>query len=328
MKTAAVLTCLPAPPPANAFRPPYAGGIKPIYTTDQLRWNLLMNLAPTASTPALSQYERFLERVWLDHGDGIWTMQQFIFPSDNQPKYAREYARAVGGAGLLLHLNYPQAQKQKLLYALVQNGIDIHGLLNLGATYWEGGGLTSGHKWPCIFAGLMLDDPAFFPDPATTMLHEDVQTYYGIGWAGQRSLWKDVKLPFEEKPPSQWTADDKHNDGYRRCCNAKAWPAQTLACLLMKGKAAWNHNAYFEYVEDWMRQTDIFAANRQGNPRPAEEGKSHDVWVDQLWAAYRGSVPEQPDGTVNLKWNSPSNDPVPMKWVDNPCATTGPCGPT
>ena len=167
MKTAAVLTSLSEAPPADAFRPTYVGANKEIFRASSLRWDRLQNLPVDATqypVPPFSQYERYLERPWLDHLNGAWE-GQWLLPVDNQPGYGREVARIVGTASLLLNTDASQDQKRRLLYGLVQYGIDLHGMVQLGAVFNEGGGITSGRKWPVLFAGLMLDDPSFTPEP-------------------------------------------------------------------------------------------------------------------------------------------------------------------
>ena len=113
--------------------------------------------------------------------------------------------------------------------------------------------------------------------------HEDTQTYYGKGWAGQTALWQMVyhhgaRLPYMQVDPSQWSTYEGSwaatSETYRKCCTIKSWPGQALATLLMSAKSLWNHDAYFDNVEDWMRKTDLYAANRGAYPRPSEEGST------------------------------------------------------
>jgi hypothetical protein len=323
LKTAAVLTSLSEVPPADAFRPTYVGANKQIFRTSSLRWDRLKNLPVDATqypVPPFEQYERYLERPWIDHMNGAWE-GDWLVPVDNQPPYGREVARIVGTASLLLNMDATEDQKRRLLYGLVQYGIDLHGMVELGATYNEGGGITSGRKWPVLFAGLMLDDPSFTPEPRTTVFHEDAQTYYGLGWYGQKALWQMVthhgtRQPYQQKPPSGWDEWDQTSEDYRICCTVRAWVGEGLAALLMGAKAEWNHNAFFDNVEDWMRKTDLYAAIRHGYPRPPEETTTFDPFVDAFWALHRGDVPAQPDGPSDLKWDV--NQSSDLKWVSNP----------
>jgi len=323
MKTAAVLTSLSDTPPADAFRPTYVGANKEVFRASNLRWDRLQNLPMDATqypVPPFSQYERYLERPWLDHLNGSW-LGQLLLPVENQPSYGREVARIVGTASLLLNTNATQDQKRRLLVGLVQYGIDLHGMVQLGANYGTDGGHTSWRKLPLLFAGLMLDDPSFTPNPWSTVFGEDAQTYYGQGWYGQKALWQMVehngkRQPYQQNPPSRWDDWDRLSEEYRTCCTVRAWVGEGLAALLMGRKAEWDHNAFFENLEDWMRKTDVYAANRQGYPRPSEETSSFDPFVDAFWALHRGDVPAQPNGPTDLKWDV--NQSVNPKWVSDP----------
>jgi hypothetical protein len=323
LKTAAVLTSLSEAPPADAFRPTYVGANKEIFRASSLRWDRLQNMPLDATKypiPSFEQYERYLERPWIDHMNGAWEGND-VAPVDNQPAYGREVARIVGTASLLLNMDATQDQKRRLLYNLVQYGIDLHGMVELGAVFNEGGGITSGRKWPLLFSGLMLDDPSFTPPRRTSVFHEDTETYYGQGWYGQRALWQIVmhhgtREPYQEKPPAQWDDWDRTSEDYRVCCTVRAWVGEGLAALLMGAKAEWDHNAFFDAIDDWMRKDDLYAANRQGYPRPTEETTTFDPFVDAFWAVHRGDVPAQPDGATDFRWDvNRSGD---LKWVSNP----------
>lgn len=326
MRTAAVLTCLSEAPPADAFRPGYAGTEKRIFRESDLQWDLLLNLESPEPAP-WTQYERYFQRVWLDHFNGSWHGQQLL-PNENQASYGREIVRMVGQASVMLHTDAPQETKRRLLIGLVQNGIDLRTLVERGAYYNAGGGHTSGRKWPILFAGLMLDDDWFFKMPITAVFHEDTQTYYGQGWAGQTALWQmvihhGVRAPYMHLHPREWQTFDegwaRHSESYRTCCTIKAWPGQTLAALLMGAKSLWDHNAYFDNVDDWMREQDIYADQRDGATRPATEGTSFEPFVDAMWRLYRDGVPQQPDGFHERMWHSTGNGGgLSGYWVDNP----------
>ena len=336
IKTVSILTCLSEVPPADAFRPSYVkakNGVKrKIFTLSQVNFDVLLDLAPTAHMPNWSQFERYFERPWLNHFNGIWLGQK-LFPTEmNQPYYGREYARIVGQAALMLNTDAPDSQKKKLLIGLLQLGIDLKGIVDIGGRWAEGGGLTSGRKMPIIFAYKVFNDPYFINFPRSVRFHEDTETYYGKGWAGQAALWQIVvhhgrRKPYMEQPPSTWSTWDMQNgrawgqisENYRLCCNSETWASQALVILLMEGKEAWNHNAFFDNVEDWMRKKDLYSADRgSGYPRPYQEGKSifygKDYFVNEMWNTYRSQVPAQADGKINKYWNPNglwmANDPI------------------
>jgi hypothetical protein len=322
LKTAAILTSLPAPPPPDAFRPTYVGRTKKIFRTSDVHWDRLLNLPMDdghSTVPSFELYERYLQRPWLDHMNGAWEAGNLV-PIENQPFYGREFARIVGTASLLLNTDASQEKKRRLLYGLIQYGIDLHGMVELGAHYNEGGGITSGRKWPILFAGLMLDDSSFTPDMRRTVFHEDAQTYYGQGWDGRKALWQLVwhhgtRQPYQQKAPGSWSDWDQTSEDYRTCCTVRAWVGEGLAALLMGAKAEWNHNAFFDNIEEWMRKDDPYAANRQGHPRPPEETSTFDPFADAFWALHRSDVPEQPNGPTDLLWDV--NQDAAAKWVPN-----------
>lgn len=159
LQDGAILTVLSSSPPSGSFRPPYAGTDKTIrFNKSSLDYTLLASLAPVAGTPDLSTVERLFERPWIDHV-ADW-LSGYVHPLNNLESYGRELARDVGIGALTLHLNYTDAQKEKLLIRYVQVGIDNYGvILNSGRTNWiNNGGCSGGRKWPILFAGLMLND--------------------------------------------------------------------------------------------------------------------------------------------------------------------------
>ncbi|MFV0337650.1 MAG: hypothetical protein ACK5LK_05330, partial [Chthoniobacterales bacterium] len=306
-------------------RPPYAGTDKPIYRAGDLKRDLLPNLSPVASTPDWEMINRFYERPWLDHIDN-W-LSQHTAPGLNQPNYGREFSRLTSIAALMLLLDAPKEEKEKLLISYVQLGIDLHGLAANGRQWFSDGGHWQGRKWPILFASLMLDDEALrtFPeidlkrpvyayvtvdsstaDPKpTTVFQEDLDTYYGKGGDGQSVLFQLVyhtgpKFPHEETPFEEYDKGGKFLNGYLQN-NSFTWSGAALAALLLKAKATWNHDAYFDYVDRWMGDTN---RESRGKPHwlPRNCSRTVDLFLEEMWDTYRTEVPEQPGGATNLKW--------------------------
>jgi hypothetical protein len=228
-------------------------------------------------------------------------------PRQNQVNYGREYSRIGGTIGLMLMLDVPREQKEPLLRGFLQLGIDAAGLSRAGRVWTADGGHWNGRKWPILFAGILLGDDEMLELVHEGDFSEDRQTYYGKGWFGQNALYQ-ISLhtapqpPYEEKPPSEWGPAEKRQESYRAPTVSAGWVGTALAVQLMKSKAAWNHDAFFDYTDRWMRQDDPFAAARGDFPRPASEGKSHDAFVDTMWAMYRSKVPDQAEAGSPKKW--------------------------
>ena len=114
LRTAAVLTCLGEAPPADAFRPPYAGPRKPFDRLADLMWDILPKLKPIGEPPSWEQFERYLQRPWLDHVSS-W-LYQVTGPSENQPSYGREFSRIVSLASLMLGNSAMQHPPAELIF--------------------------------------------------------------------------------------------------------------------------------------------------------------------------------------------------------------------
>ncbi len=307
LRTAAVLTCLAEAPPDDAFRPPYAGSSKPIYRAEDIRWDRLPSLAPPPSTtvPTLAQMNRWVERPWLDHVSS-W-MLGATSPNENMAHYGREYARGVSMVGLRLMLDDPIDDKRECLYNFVQLGIDLQGIRAIGARWQMGGGITSGRKWPILFAGILLDDPAMSTFPGASEFHEDQQTYWGDGWNGQTVLWQmvnhhGVAPTYEERHPSTWDSMDMRSHGYRGCCNGLAWIGEALGALLLEAKADWNHDQFFDYCDRWMTESPQPYIDAGVSAHTNFYAKAFDPFVDKMYRTYRDQVPAQPGAANNMKW--------------------------
>ena len=320
MKAAAVLTCLSEVPHSDAFRPPYVGTEKPIFRAKNINWDILPTLqAPAgAEVPSWPEFERYFQRPWLDHLMS-WEQQELV-PNENGPNYGREHARLVSIASLMVMLDVPVEKKKKLTIELIQRGIDLYGIAMTGGYWNEGGGHSSGRKWPIVFASLMLKNPILLRLPSTAVFHEDTQTYYGKGWFGQDVLWQMIfhhgrRESYEEKPPEQWAKWDSTSESYRLCCNAVAWVGTALAARYMKAIKPWGHDAFFDYIERWMRDDDPYESARGGRRRPRAETTTNDPFVTAMWKAHRKNAPEQEMSNNNRKWVWQGNQGA---WEPNP----------
>jgi len=152
---AAILTCLAQSPPADAFRPAYSDPAKKLYRAKALDLSKLPSLASVADTPTLAAYERWFERVWLDHF--VEYLSQTIHPNNNMPSYGRYITHRIGDGALMLCLR-DVGDRKTLAVRMVQLGIDLYGVADNGG-YWPGnGGHNAGRKLPILLAGLLLNE--------------------------------------------------------------------------------------------------------------------------------------------------------------------------
>ena len=317
LKSAAVLTCLKEVPPADAFRPPFAGTEKPLFRAKDIHRELLPKLKPAGEVPSWTEFEEYFSRCWIDHLMS-WEQQELV-PNENMPNYGREHARIISIASLMLMLDVPDEQKEKLTIGFIQHGIDLYGTA-LNGGYWnEGGGHSSGRKWPIIFASMILNKPDMLNLPSSAFFQEDTQTYYGNGWFGQTVLWQMImhhgkRDSYEEKTPDKWEQWDKTSESYRICCTSSAWVGTALAARYLKAVKVWRHDAYFDYVDRWMQEEDPYKTARGKYPRPRAETTTFDPFVTEMWKSYRNNAPEQDYSGKNFKWIWKGNSGI---WISN-----------
>ncbi len=280
-KAVAILTCVSAPQPADAFEIHHSCTDRDLPALrENPKQDLLLALPRPTSAGKVKprDYAAYFQEPWIDTvGFGrAMPRKKFAF-------YGPFIAEIVGDCTLLLMLDYPPEEKEPLLLSLVQTGIDLD--LRGGGWPAEGGG-AAGRKWPIVFAGLMLDDPSMFaltkhhPDGR---FHEDEQTAfcplefagktYEHGWTGAKAVWTGHYAYYKGKwrsnkwegtygpvdliPPSEWPVPwAEGSEGYRRNNTSSAWVAQALAARLMHVEKLWDHDAFFAYVDRWMTEED------------------------------------------------------------------------
>ena len=324
IKVAAVLTCVAAPLPADAFRPGFCDRQATIYLARNLRRDLLPRLERVAEAPAPVAFAEVFQKPWVNLG-----FFGFDQPMENMPHYGQWVGQAVGNAALLLCLDSPAAEKERLLINFVQVGIDYWSAIKNGHPGWEGwGGHGSGRKLPIVFAGHMLGDERMasptkaFPN---ALFGEDTQTRYGRSWTGARVVFaghsgiqgnvapQKNRGPYEHLHPSQWDKNGQTNflsEAYRRANTSCAWIAQALALRILGLEARWNHDAFFDYVDRWMTEDDaehrkVIARFASANTAaslldPARtwfhQGYAGEQWVKLAWEKHRSVGTAPTDG--------------------------------
>lgn len=305
LKSLAILTVVPAPPPAGAFRPsPYGADKTSRWKESDLDYSILRSLPVVANTPSLDKVKASVARFWNEQNTD-WTARA-VHAADNQPEYGRDMANTVAEAMLSLHLNYSQAEKRDLFVYLVQMGLDIYGRAQEGGVWEDLGGHNHGRKMPMLLAGLALRDPAILrmADAAQNLIfQEDRQTFYVTASDVIRKLFQgdgDNRQPYTtdmigmpewgeqhtrqpERDASNWSAD------YRWV--GSGFMGHALMAHLTPGAVeAWNWPAFFDYTD---RYESISGDSTGTNGvRP---------FVRSMWTAYRnlgdeGSPP--PSGSV------------------------------
>jgi hypothetical protein len=276
-----ILTVLPAPVTADAFRPSYCDRSQTLYYASNLQRSLLPSLspppAPAPAPPPLSTFEGYFRRPWID-------MDPFLFdaPAEYMPSYGMHVALADSYVGLLLELNFPPEQKVNLTNYFVQYGIDLYGCVQAGYGWPAFGGHRSGRKFPILLAGMLLGNdsmknvsalyPNRFGEDMQTAYIDQIPGGYAHAWNGATVVYAGhygvadggipvspgLYGPYEQLPPAQWpliTPTEQLGESYRRCCTSIAWVGEALAVRILDGgQATWNYPPFFDYVDRWMNE--------------------------------------------------------------------------
>ena len=332
--SACVLTCLSSAVPDDAFRPSYCDRTQKIYLASNLKRNILPSLpygkdtfVTATGTIPLSEFEDHYKRVWLN-----LVFFSFDVPVEYQPHYGHTLGRAMGMASLILMTDLPPARKEKLLIGFVQNGIDLWGIVKAGFGGWGAfGGHGTGRKWPIIFAGKMLGDTEMAQPTVTypnLQFGEDMQTLAKPSWTGAKVVYAghrgvdkygndvDSKVgwgQYEHLQPKDWPiepAEPGMNEMYRHCCTSNGWIGMMLCAKMMHSEKKWNHDAFFDYCDRWMTEDDttfvqVIKTQTNFSPYPAgglslsaDQKKTWDPFVDEMWAKWRNNLPADLDTTT------------------------------
>jgi hypothetical protein len=323
VKSVCVLTCLASAVPADAFRPSYCDRTQKIYLARNLKRNLLPSLPYGRDTFDLDLGVSIPVDELADHYNRVWldlVFFSFDAPVEYQPQYGRELAEAPGVASLALLTDLPPERKERLLIGLVQNGIDLWGIVRAGFHGWPAhGGHGSGRKWPIIFAGIMLGDDAMASPTKTypnVQFGEDMQTLFKRSWTGANVVYaghqgvdkngEDINKrdpgwgQYEHLQPKEWAS--QMNESYRRL-NGNAWVAEALAARIMHAEKNWDHDAFFAYMDRWMTEDDSEFIKtiqaQKGWDFSADWDRQRETWypfVNEIWKKYRDNLPPGPNG--------------------------------
>lgn len=307
-RSASVLTVLPVPPPADSFRPPYAGDRKDrFYTLADVKWDRLKNLHAPASAPDAEKLIKRLSRPWIDHVFEF--LGAMVHPSEHMPNYGRDMGNIIADATLLVNTDIPEEQKKQLTIFLIQYGIDLTGIADFGGGWRANGGHGLGRKWPILFTGMMLDDAhmlnvghwdrtfdkgvEFQEDQNYFYVSEaEVKLTHSPKWnPDHRNVAKDQALPYTESDIGmpEWgirhtyrpESDNKHMSAMYRGINGGVAPGFALAALIMGGREAWNHEAFFDYQDRYFN-----------HPERSDRGTNAlSSFVKNMWKEYREAYP-------------------------------------
>jgi len=305
-RSAGVLTVLDRAPEPGSFRPPYSGSDKTVkFNQSMLDYSKLPKLEPVGSAPNLSSLAQAMAKPWIDHVNEY--LGAFIHPSEHMPNYGRDMGEVVVDSSLALLITEggPGANpdKDRILRNLVQFGIDLTGIADQGGGWPANGGHHLGRKWPILFAGTMLNDPHMKNvGKWETRFQENEQTFYVTQAEVDLThspQWKPDKraelVPYsaEDIGMAEWgirhatkpETDNRSWDATYREVNGAVIPGFALAARLMGLQEAWNHDAFFDYCDRYMKW-------REEDGRRLSNTASN--FLKDMWTAHRAGAPGKP----------------------------------
>ncbi len=301
VRSGAVLTVLPEPPPEGSFRPPYSGTDKTIkFNVKDLDLTKLQNLPPVGNDPDPEKLASQIRRPWIDHVYEY--LGAFVHPSENMPSYGRDMAAVINHAALVLNMDFSQLpggyDKQDLLVPFVQMGIDFAGIADAGGGWPANGGHHMGRKLPILFAGTVLNDPHLldvgnwgtrFQENEQTFIvsQADVEISNSAQWNPDKRGGTPEAYTPEDIGLAEWgirhakepVMDNREWKAPYRAINNASIPGFALAAKILGKEESWNHPALFAYADRVMKKGDFSSGANAPSP-----------FVIALWNQYENST--------------------------------------
>lgn len=268
-----VFTALNEAPAAGAFRAAPAQADKAAYTYNKshIDYSVLQSLTPPtdASIPDLAVVKTRLRRYFQHHvADGL--QSRTITAVNNQPDYGQDISMVVNDGLLSLHLDYSEAEKEELAIYVCQYGLDVIARVEAGAIFPTLGGGNQHRKAAAVMTACLLRNA---PEAARLLAQaqrndcwsEDGQTFtvpetlLGVIPSTSDGRTREPYLPYMVGAP-EWREGLSANKvesnwalpaaaSYRHICGSQFTGAALSALLTEGGKAAWNHQEFFDYAD-------------------------------------------------------------------------------
>lgn len=304
---AGVLTIVDSAPPANAFRPsPHIASKAHRWTTADVDLTLVpSNLTVAASAPSYAAALAKVERMhMMGHTVGFQNRQ--IRPTNHQREYGADIGRDTAYALLLAMTNaVTTEQRERLIYGIVQIGIDVYDRYTVGGQWLPDGGVNVAEKVALVTAATLLDDAGIKAVADNNDLHEDAQIWVltgsDIGRGVEPYIASDVGDPEWGNKHATFPVQDSRAESVQyRDINTRSQIPSALACQMITGaRAVWNYQPYFDYADRVMERNFFDSGETLGGGRFPSGGTIYNgnyvgdnpigPFAQNMWALYRAS---------------------------------------
>lgn len=287
-----VMTVCAAAPPAGAFRPALAAPSKVSHwIEDDMDLTGLRSLPVLSSAPPWQHAvarQRWVGQSWMTDND----LGSRLTPTMNQEAYGANEASRMADAILLLSLDVDPGHKRDIAVALVQRGIDLFERVKTGASFNNGGGGHSSKKLPLAVAAHLLDDaemksylglspPRFIED----MQYRVVDATAVASWGYTADM---LGTPEWMIVPAQNTVSGPAPDVTYRAVNTLWQVGAALGLQLIGGRATYNNETFFNYVDRIMeRQWHAASGPVKWATTLTSGGNAPTIFHKAMWTAYR-----------------------------------------
>ncbi|TCS41786.1 hypothetical protein [Reinekea marinisedimentorum] len=239
-----ILTVISTIASEGHFRPPYSDPDKEAYefTFSDLSLSHIPRVDSVGeTTPSADTIIEQTIRPWVDHhfeylGRGLHAI-------NNMPGYGGNLTSTIGTACLASALDWPDEYRLALIANMVQIGIDNYGMIEVGQYFPANGGHHSGRLLPILYAGKALNHSGMLNVTSRTYpiehgFAENCQTY-GDGLYGIRYCSR---------------GDESSNYS---SVNSPTWVAESLCARMIGVEENWDHQPFFDYVDNWTQSSNF-----------------------------------------------------------------------
>ena len=310
INSSAVLTIVDNIYPDTTFRPAFVFGEKVFYDTRDVDYNLLPNL-PVPTNIDIPNLTENMKMPWIYHGPKTFG-EENIFPiSDIGNSYPPRQTRIVSRISIEMLFNIPD--KVDYVNRLIQLGIDNYPIASRNDYAWmAAGGYGSGHKWPILFAGIMLDEESLKDLPIFTQTYplahkfaEDGYVYYNSNSeimfgseecsSGQTTWPQCTSNCMCRDPDGLLYPEEMNNGGTYRSSVSPSWVGEVLAMIILdsqtRSKDLWDYPEIFDYVDHWINNPANWSIlNDDSDYKNDIYGYGGDGggFMTYVWETYRG----------------------------------------
>lgn len=261
-----ILIVVEEPPPVKSFRPSYINGdFSHPWSEKDIDYGKLLNLDITdIDLPPIQDQD--MSGLIMEM-DTRWT-GRYKKSLTASPNYGRDLANWINTNAILLNSNFSNEEKRQLLIGMIQYGIDINSIINVGGQWNHDGGHNNGRLLPLVIAAATLNSLEMEHNINTensNNFQETQQTFYVNRlhidtppslYDGRKRLpytMADIGKPeWGVKPMTQPELNANNWDARYRSIASSNFIISSLLIELLGFKNILNNPSFFDYTQRYI----------------------------------------------------------------------------